>query len=398
MVVAQKARVAKEKAEAAKYPTTVRASREDRQARIIEKARQQAKDFRGDDAAKVKRARAIIAKVDPAQQAKLAEQRARAERRRAQQPKLPFEKADRTASLKRLTDKSRVTSGKAGAANAAAKRAAVAKGEKPITSAAERAAAAVARNKRGSKSDREEAARVLRNKRKDYQNQKKLDEGLARYKNDPFKGRVRADQPLRAVAETKAKLDQARKKAKKEYGAAKVKAAKRAQAATAGGGTSTSPAPAQVQAQKQAALAALGPKPTNTNRGIGNDAPTTQWLARKAAIEVTHVPAVSPPPPAVVSRPISDPVRLKAEAEAMDRAIAVSPGARDNFVPVAAVRNAMPHLSRPEFDAVLNARRDRGEIGLDSHQGETRPLSNEEKAGAIRESGSLLTWLSRRDR
>jgi hypothetical protein len=78
-------------------------------------------------ARQIKHARQTIRDTTDENQAKLDTQKARAERRRAEkarQPMLPLDRSDRAATLKRMTDRSRVASGKAGAENAARKRAA----------------------------------------------------------------------------------------------------------------------------------------------------------------------------------------------------------------------------------------------------------------------------------
>jgi hypothetical protein len=267
-------------------------------------------------------------------------------------PKPASTKSDRAASIAKAVQKSRLASGKAGAENAWRKAAA-------------------------------EQARTITSKGVSIGGRAPDLRGVGPAGSTPASSRY-----AEGRREARDRMVRASREAAQ---GAKMVASKRAQAAA----SKPAASPERVRADKEAALAALGPRPTNRN-AVQNDEPTKAWLARKAGIEVTHVPPVAPPPPAVAARPVTDPVRLQAESAAMDRAFDQAPGARDNFVPLAAVRNAMPHLSRDEFDVVLNARRDRGEVGLDSHQGETRPLSAEEKAGAVRESGSLLSWLSRR--
>jgi hypothetical protein len=67
-----------------------------------------------------------------------------------------------------------------------------------------------------------------------------------------------------------------------------------------------------------------------------------------------------------------------------------------NFVRAVDMRNAMPHLSKEEFDAGLRRLRIDDHFTMNSHEGRHGPLTDEEKAAGIREAGSLLTYISRR--
>jgi hypothetical protein len=105
-----------------------RPSKEERRTRILEKAGEQVSgnregkfDKRDADgkrrpayasdrdtkAERIKKARKVIAKVDTKQQAKLADQKARAEKRRAQQPRLDLTKGDRAPAVNRMVAKSK---------------------------------------------------------------------------------------------------------------------------------------------------------------------------------------------------------------------------------------------------------------------------------------------------
>jgi hypothetical protein len=108
------------------------------------------------------------------------------------------------------------------------------------------------------------------------------------------------------------------------------------------------------------------------------------------------VKPVTPPPASVERRPISDPVRIKAESSKMAEAFTKAPGARDNHVSLASLRATMPHLSKDEFVAVVNRGRDEGKYSLDSFEGRVRPMTAAEREAAIVEKGTPLVWISRR--
>ena len=118
----------------------------------------------------------------------------------------------------------------------------------------------------------------------------------------------------------------------------------------------------------------------------------------QAKADAKPVTPVKPPPAKVESKSITDPVRMKAEVQVMDKAFTAAPGGgRDNFVTLADLHKSMPHLNRNEFVAVVNKGRDEGRYGLNSHEGLSRPPSKETSDAAINEGTSRLMYISRRN-
>jgi hypothetical protein len=161
---------------------------------------------------------------------------------------------------------------------------------------------------------------------------------------------------------------------------------------------------AQVAAAKPSGVVdAKRQRELNQERKARNAAIKTQVAAaaqrEKAAVKAATNPVkpVIPPPASVERRPISDPVRLRAESSKMDEAFSKAPGARDNHVSLASLRATMPHLSKEEFVAVVNKGRDEGKYSLDSFEGRVRPMTVAEREAAIVESGTPLVWISRRE-
>ena len=107
------------------------------------------------------------------------------------------------------------------------------------------------------------------------------------------------------------------------------------------------------------------------------------------ALAVPHVADRAPVAPV---RPTQDFAgAFRAAFEQLDRQNGAT-----NFVKLADLRRALAEFGRDEFDSGLRTLRLDGEFSLDSHEGLHGSLTPEDREAGVRESGSLLIYVSRR--
>jgi hypothetical protein len=121
--------------------------------------------------------------------------------------------------------------------------------------------------------------------------------------------------------------------------------------------------------------------------------------ARAAAAPARHAPteaAASPPEPELVPGPKPEPdgfaARFDAAFTALDRAAGGT-----NYVPLRALREALPDVPRAAFDGALADLRRARRYAVDPSEGRHHQLGEADRAAGITEGGRLLVYVARRD-